>query len=165
MAVEKYLQQYAEAEASQLPAPPHKYRQVLVIPAYRESSALLEQIAELLDANHNSLVILVINCPNTAPDTPELAATIDEHYPLLSHNETARHYDAGKDSTLLAVDRYSPGRYIPVKQGVGLARTIGCDIACRFMASSPAASTIIALISRDTPSTSKIALRPRYPES
>lgn len=150
MALEKYLQQYAEAEASQLPAPPQKYRQVLVIPAYRESSALLEQIAELLDANHSSLVILVINCPDTAPDTPELAAAINEHFPLLSDNEIARYYDAGKDSTLLVVDRYSPGRAIPVKQGVGLARKIGCDIACRFIHDGVVASPWIFSSDADT---------------
>lgn len=133
MALAKYLKQYAEAEASELLEPPHKYRQAMVIPAYRESGMLLEQLAELLDANHNSLVILVINCPDTAPESPELAATIQEYYPRLSGNTVARYYDAGKDSTLLVVDRYSPGRAIPVKQGVGLARKIGCDIACRFI--------------------------------
>ena len=133
MALAKYLQLYAEVEASELPQPPHKYRHALVIPAYRESARLLEQLGQLLDTNHNSLVVLVINCPETAPQKPELAAAIEQHYALLSGNTVARYYDAGNDSNVLVVDRYSAGRTIARKQGVGLARKIGCDIACRFI--------------------------------
>jgi hypothetical protein len=133
MALEKYLQQYAEAEADKLPSPPGKYRQALVIPAYRESSALLDQLQQLLDDNHNTLVILVINGPDDAPSAPGLAASVDEYYPLLGGNRVGRYYDADHNSALLAVDRFSSGRTLPARQGVGLARKIGCDIACRLI--------------------------------
>ena len=133
MAIAKYLQRYAAAETGIVPSPPGTYRQAMVIPAYRETSALLDQLRQLLDDNHYSLVILVINCPDDAPDSPQLAAALDEQYPLLGSNPTGRYYDAGHNSALLAVDRFSPGRAIPHKQGVGLARKIGCDIACRLI--------------------------------
>ncbi len=142
-AVEKYLQHYAEAETGVIAPPLPAYRYVLTIPAYRESGVLLDQLENLLKLNQGVLIILVINRPTPAtpgnlPDTPctadiELAGIIRQRYRRTHGDGNSEYFDMGNSNTLLAIDRYAAGRGIPVQQGVGLARKIAADIACRFI--------------------------------
>ena len=142
-AVEKYLQHYSEAEAGVIAPPLPGYRYVLTIPAYREGGVLLDQLENLLRVNHAVLVILVINRPTPAtptrtPDAPcsadtELAGIISQRYRPLLADGTSEYFDMGNSNTLLTIDRYTAGRGIPLRQGVGLARKIAADIACRFI--------------------------------
>jgi hypothetical protein len=133
MAVEKYLQRYAEPETAVI-APPHaQYDYVLAIPAFRETAALLDQIDLLLTENPRVLVILVINRPDTSPAESSLLPLIRQRYQSPGEDTDAIYFAAGAQSTLLVIDRFSPGRGIAAKQGVGLARKIACDIACRLI--------------------------------
>ena len=142
-AVEKYLQHYSEAEAGVIAPPLPGYRYVLTIPAYREGGVLLDQLENLLRVNQGVLIILVINRPTPAtpsnlPDTPctadiELAGIISQRYRRPSADGNSEYFDMGNSNTLLTIDRYTAGRGIPLQQGVGLARKIAADIACRFI--------------------------------
>lgn len=142
-----YLTKHAEPEAAlaqdfpwqNLPRkfPPGKFSSrhhgvdhVLVIPAYREAPAFLSRL-HILCADNNALIILVINQPDTVDQCPEnhrlwsyatgLGALIHQqgHLLLLDWDGVP----------LLVVDRFRNKLALPAKQGVGLARKIGCDIA------------------------------------
>ncbi|MBV1932578.1 MAG: hypothetical protein KUG71_12780, partial [Porticoccaceae bacterium] len=138
-AVQKYLKGYAEPETSLLTGLPDipPFDHVLVIPAYRESSAFFDRLAGSLLHNHAVLLIAVINQPDTltGPDNQNQALWNDirkrtsriwhrEHLQLRTLPDTA--------SAVLLVDRFS-GLPVPQKQGVGLARKIGADLALRLI--------------------------------
>lgn len=134
MATTKYLQRYAEVECTQLALPQRNWQQVLVIPAYREPVHLLDRLEKLLASAPNTLVILVINQPdNQGPTVDALDQAIRQRYSSHDGEGWARWHGTADNSTLLVIDRFSEGRAIPHKQGVGLARKIGCDIACRLI--------------------------------
>ena len=112
------------------------WQNVLVIPAYRESPGLLQRLAALPGGAGRSLVILVLNRPDSDPDpganaalrlaTHALPAGADApgahtFYPLNEHTDLYLH-----DIDLLA-------GAIPKARGVGLARKTGCDIAFKWM--------------------------------
>ena len=68
VALRRYLQRHAETGLpSHSFSTPH-WQQVLVIPAYRESSALLERLAQLPEGDGRTLVILVLNRPDSDTD-------------------------------------------------------------------------------------------------
>ncbi|MEZ5536102.1 MAG: hypothetical protein R3F02_10805 [Thiolinea sp.] len=138
-AVKQYLQHYAEPEVRCLQHwPQHDqpaYRHVLVIPAYQESSDFLHRALQSAWFNRDILLILVINQPNTQTDISpqqqlfQYARSAGElirqqqNLTLISTNtETAQN-----SGDILLVDRYTLS--IPAKQGVGLARKIGADLA------------------------------------
>jgi hypothetical protein len=114
------------------PAGLDSWRQVLVIPAFRESGRLLERLRALPAGAGRTLVILVLNTPDRHPDPDangELRAAVADlppaQWPLLAAlNPTTDLYL--HDLDILA----GP---LPPAQGVGLARKIGCDIAFRWM--------------------------------
>ena len=144
-AIAKYLQSWAEVETSVLSPPQNRYRCVLALAAYREDGSLLERIDTLMAHYRGVLIILVINRPTLASETrapadvaPNCAETmlarrIERRYPGLARDRYGQYFDLGRGNTLLAIDRYSRGRGIPVQQGVGLARKIAADIACLFI--------------------------------
>ena len=137
---QKYLARYAEPEAALaqalLPttAKPHNWQYCLVIPAYKESPAFYQRLATTLCKQHAVLLILVINQPDCLnainPNNRYLWQSLidDTHEGQVHHNLQYRDIPA-TNSALLLVDRFSPGQQIPEKQGVGLARKIGADIA------------------------------------
>ncbi len=144
-AVDKYLRSWAEVETAVLSPPLANYRFALSLVAYREDVSLLERLEDLLQHYRGVLVILVINRPATAPGDgmaedgePNPADTlvarlIEQRYTGQAQDNYGQYFDLGGNNTLLAIDRYSRGRGIPAKQGVGMARKIAADIACRFI--------------------------------
>ncbi len=112
--VEKYLSRYAEPEARQPDfhnQVPSQFDHVLVIPACSESIADVTRTWQSLESNF--LVIVVVNSPEADEATEQLAQ------------------DLAKESlsNVIVIDRFSKTRRIPPRQGVGLARKVGCDIA------------------------------------
>ena len=113
---------------------------VLVIPACNETPELLRRPPP---CPGRSLLILVINQPESAfPQVSAanraLAAAVRETMEPAWRPESAavstgspiqlfRDPDARRD--LLLVDRFSQGRVMPPRGGVGQARKIGCDLA------------------------------------
>lgn len=132
-AIGKYLARYAEPEVDHLPMT-NTYQQCLVIPAYRESWEDLQNV--WADLSEDLLLILVLNSPTqNDPATVTLLARTHEAYSnrvqqanvsLLTGSDS--HPDA------IVVDRCTVGLQIPIKQGVGLARKIGADIALALIA-------------------------------
>jgi hypothetical protein len=138
-AVTKYFDKYAEPEIQLLNDSPEpwpltsRFDHVLVIPAYRESILFFDRLANLLMSKHAVLLIVVINQPDTLL-TPELQnqtlwddilkrtlkTWCAENLELRSLKHTS--------SAVLLVDRFHQSP-IPKKQGVGLARKIGADLA------------------------------------
>ena len=112
--VAKYLSRYAEPEArrsdfnNQVPS---QFDHVLVIPAYSETIADVTRTWQSLESNF--LVIVVVNSAEADEATEQLAQ------------------DLAKESlsNVIVIDRFSERRRIPPRQGVGLARKVGCDIA------------------------------------
>jgi hypothetical protein len=138
-----YLERYAEPIAAEFD--PNVLRQsydfVLVIPIYDEATDCLEQVlpADL----HNGLVIVVVNV--AVGDGPFMSAAAMENTRAFLEQF---HPDSAaltvvpyrQRSTLLIVDCCRQGRRLPQKQGVGLARKIGGDLAVACMAHNRVAS-------------------------
>lgn len=136
----KYLASYAEPEThiaqEQLCSAEDtgRWRYCLVIPAYKESEAFYQRLATSLLKQHAVLLVIVINQPDSLdsphPDNSHLwQSLIDETRERQVHDNLQLRDIPATKSTLLLVDRFSPEQQIPEKQGVGLARKIGADIA------------------------------------
>lgn len=126
---EKYLSTYAEPETSNLPATDLRFSYVLVIPAYRETLAQIEQVFSSLS---DLLVILVANSPDaTEAVSQQLLRDIDSNWSEISNAQNLRLYEIKTDQHVLVVDRVN--QPIPPSQGVGLARKIGADIATQLI--------------------------------
>ena len=68
VALARYLQRHIQPELPKARFDIGRWQQVLVIPAYRESSGLLDTLKYLPEGNGRTLVILVINRPDSDPD-------------------------------------------------------------------------------------------------
>lgn len=133
--LDKYLTRYAAFEARSSLELPRRYRRALVLPVLAEAPTFLRQIAPAF-AGERGLVILVVNATDRArPDQHALNAELMRH---LRERATARlalghappiEWLELADFDMLVVDRASPGFRLPAKQGVGLARRIGADVA------------------------------------
>ncbi|HWO09853.1 MAG TPA: hypothetical protein VNN80_10250 [Polyangiaceae bacterium] len=140
--VEKYLARYAVPEARLPLRLPTAYEHVLVLPALGESVGFLEGVRSALRGTDGSeapgrrLLVLVVN---SAPETAEpLCARNHELLEELTVRARAREFLQreppiqwldleGFDAVV--VDRSSPGYQLPPRQGVGLARKLGADLA------------------------------------
>ncbi|MGF1603771.1 MAG: hypothetical protein ACFCU8_17450 [Thermosynechococcaceae cyanobacterium] len=129
-----YLNRYAEPMVVELKPSLflQSYEFVLVIPIYDEALDCLKQVlpADL----QNTLVIVVVNAAEVdgAPTSDYAAslqntrAFLEQFYPGGSLLTVVPYQN---QSALLIVDCCSEGRLLPKKQGVGLARKIGGDLA------------------------------------
>ncbi len=123
------------------------YDHALVIPARKERPDALRAVWQCLDARvcETSLVVLVINAArDDEKETLDLLAQLRDPRNLIAtrDNLTALHAGAGRPDILL-VDRCSAGRTVPGRQGVGLARKIGADIALELIVREKVASRLI----------------------
>ncbi|MDP5054329.1 MAG: hypothetical protein NWP69_11105 [Congregibacter sp.] len=131
--INKYLSRYGEPEARVFLNRPlsHSWDQVLVVPAYGESPACIDNLLGFT----NTLLILVLNHPDTDPDSTRNHA-LREHlcrYPAdqLIEDANASLRQLGDGNHVLVIER---PRGLPRKQGVGLARKIGCDASLALRA-------------------------------
>lgn len=132
LARQRYLQRHIEPDLPDSPAPPEPWDKVLVIPAYRESAGLLEQLSSLPAGAGRALVILVLNRPDSDPDPLANSALRNALAPLRQGAPGAIARIAPQVDLYLH-DLDSSGGTIPASQGVGLARKIGCDIAFKWL--------------------------------
>jgi hypothetical protein len=138
--VDKYLSLYAEPETGGLEGLPERepWANVVVIPACNESASFLRPPPA---SSGRSLMVLVINEPLTASyrvssANQALADELFSRFDLLwqpaaglSGQNLSLLRDPEWPQDILLVDRYSEGRQVPGKGGVGLARKIGADLA------------------------------------
>ncbi len=135
----KYLARYAEPEAALAlehcrATASSNWQYCLVIPAYKESNAFYQRLSTTLLKQHAVLLILVINQPDSLASPHHANSALWQS--LIDTSNEGQACDKlqlrsipATDSALLLIDRFNPARQIPEKQGVGLARKIGADIA------------------------------------
>ncbi|NEQ97206.1 MAG: hypothetical protein F6K30_10845 [Cyanothece sp. SIO2G6] len=137
--IQRYLAQHAEPHAQAVIQIQDQltrlgtilpYQHTLVIPAFDESVDFIDQV--LPSTIENTLVIVVVNAAVDS-DRPAIERTqtlLDSFEPsgelltVMTYNVT---------TSLLVVDCCTAGRQLPSKQGVGLARKIGGDVALACM--------------------------------
>lgn len=140
--VDKYLAHYAVPEARLPLRLPIEYDNALVVPALGESAGFLAGVRPALSTASGSesqgrrLLLLVVN---SAPETPAtLCARNHELLEEIAACARARRLLHGTPPILwldldgfdaIVVDRSSPGYQLPPRQGVGLARKLGADLA------------------------------------
>lgn len=124
--IEDYLEGYSEPEAK-VACEFSAVDRAVVIPALYESALLPDALATLGNAAKAARlkagVIIVVNAQESHHDTWKT-----DNLKLL---EFLTSYE-DPHLSLCIVDRTAPGRELPPKSGVGLARKIGCDIAVRW---------------------------------
>lgn len=139
--MDKYLQGYAEPEVLALDSLSEfeAWANVVVIPARNEDFRCLRPLPP---CGGRCLMILVINESESAPaevsvSNRALASAVSDRLvqqwkaadmPEQSFGLTL-FYDEAIPRDVLLVDRFSKGRTLPVKGGVGQARKIGVDLA------------------------------------
>jgi len=136
--VEKYLRNYAEPETRGLDGLTDQsvWENVMVIPACNEGSGLLRRPPP---CGGRSLVILVINEMENASSqvsvtNAALAAVVKKRFTRQWQSSGLSLWqDPDAERDLLLVDRFSEGRKLPTKGGVGFARKIGVDLAVRLI--------------------------------
>lgn len=137
IALNRYLQRHAQ---SGLPSHsfsrPH-WHQVLVVPAYRESPSLLDRLTRIPAGEGVTLVILVLNRPDSDQDTLANAKLRDalkqSGLPQATRGSVAV-YGLNPNTDLYLYDMELQHGPTPHSQGVGLARKTGCDIALQWRA-------------------------------
>jgi hypothetical protein len=158
--VRKYLAGWAEPEASIARGVEQHYERALVVPACRECPALLEGYVRAADTSRGrTLCILVVNGPDDATEgeCAENTAFLESTRGVL---ERVREVDGPHRAWLgavprasldvLLVDRASEGVRLPRKEGVGLARKIGMDIALALHHGGRVASRLLFGTDADT---------------
>ncbi len=129
MSILQYLANYAEPEACCPPPEGRKYEHVAVIPAFDERPSFLSGLTPR--GTNDTLWIVVANSAlgrseGEVQRTRYLADALAQGGRSLAPGMTLVPLAHGD---LLVIDRCSEGRELPAKQGVGLARKIGCDVA------------------------------------
>ena len=144
---EDYIANYAEAKASSLAQlvfdtlkNEARFEHVVVIPCFDESPAFAERLHRSALWSESTLVVVVINQTLGSPlsqknhvlwqyfinqpNTRELDDSL-----ILSRCTPLSAEQTPTASAFLAVDCFRPGKQLPTKQGVGIARKLGCDMA------------------------------------
>jgi hypothetical protein len=136
---QRYLQRHIEPGLPGQPGPAIAWDQVLVIPAYRESAALLQRLSSLPTGGGRVLVILVLNRPDSDPDPQANRALRRALATRQGHaQDLLLHLAPQLDIYLHDLDTL--GGPIAASRGVGLARKIGCDIAFKWICEGAIAS-------------------------
>jgi hypothetical protein len=124
-AVGKYLLRRAEPEARGTLPFNEVFGHVLVIPTFGEGENLLRALESVPPGPMGDvLTIVVVNARASSP-----ASVHDDNRRSLAALERL-----SRSRALLVIDRASPGRFFPERQGVGLARKIGTDVALALSA-------------------------------
>ena len=139
--IRKYLERYAEPEATFGQRLERHTDHILVIPAQNETSSFLDGIHPALNAvsdrGQRTLCIVVINATGEAParvhvSNNNLLKALKAHgqtIPLHIQDEPPCWYVMAAGFDIVLIDRTSQGYRLPAREGVGLARKIGCDVA------------------------------------
>jgi hypothetical protein len=136
-AISKYLHRYAHKDffdglETLLSYP--RYGHVMVIPACAEDIALIDTLKSVPKTASPILIIVVINGRKDADDgTHERNQAsydaIRDHYESAQKGNVTTEAFKHPTGTLLVVDQFSKGQRFAAKEGVGLARKIGTDMA------------------------------------
>jgi hypothetical protein len=145
--VDKYLARYAVPEARLPWALPRVYDHVLVVPALAEDPGFVDGVRHAFRPHagdpepSRGLLLLVVNAtPETSGSmlarNRELMLGLEARArarEVLQRDPPISWLDLGEFDAVV-VDRSSPGHQLPARQGVGLARKLGADLALAFKA-------------------------------
>lgn len=149
MSLGQYFQHYAESEIFQISDLDYYYENILTIPVFNEPESLISRLKDI-QTEQSLLIILVLNAPDSLAHEqnqeaqPALIATqalgkkIKQTCPLLQTFTSTINLlalDTSPSRHILLIERCHKDNLIPEKEGVGLARKIACDIACKIIAS------------------------------
>ncbi|MEZ5501538.1 MAG: hypothetical protein R3E50_02360 [Halioglobus sp.] len=137
VALQRYLQRHTEPGLPRHDFSVAAWDQVLVVPAYRESPALLDTLRQLPAGQRRTLVILVLNRPDSDGDTGANAAlrrASAERGTALVQRCSVPVYPLNPHADLYLHDLEMQRGPNPAAQGVGLARKSGFDLALQWMA-------------------------------
>src|SRR5262249_1636084 len=135
--VAQYLARHAEPEASVADKLSGDFGQVLVVPSYGELETLFALLGSVPGGPAGPVLLIVVL--NARSDSPKpvheaneavrerLGRELPSRVPLSDTPSITAHAMPG--GTLLLIDRALPDHFLPEKQGVGLARKIGNDLA------------------------------------
>jgi len=152
---EKYFARYAEPEFALASELGERYLAALVVPVCGEAPELLDGFQSALSrAKERVLVVLVVNATDAASATihaenQRLMAYLEARFParraiaregLVGHGFLGR----GESHDLLWLDRASPGARLPAREGVGMARKLGGDLAAALWARGQLSCPLIA---------------------
>lgn len=136
-ALSRYLQRHIEPGLPDAPCASSRWRNVLVIPAYREAPALLKTLQQLPRCDGRALAILVLNRPDSDSDSnanAELRAAARQLRASPAATAAICIQQLNDQAELYVHDLEAVRGPSDASQGVGLARKVGCDIALRWMA-------------------------------
>jgi len=132
IALQRYLERHIEQGLPNAPGEADRWKYVLVIPAYDEAPQLLQTLS-LLNADGPILVIVVLNRPDSNPDSQINSALRGAISKLERCDDNAHKADSiyhlNNSTDIFCYDMERLRGPAPSAQGVGLARKIGCDIA------------------------------------
>ncbi len=156
----KYLARYAEQEVTLLADFPAniQFHHCIVIPAYNETAEFFTRLQLGPLHKQNALCVVVINQPDNDAGCKTNALLMQQ---ICLSGEVLWHSDniqllryGGSNNYWLVVDRFNFSqtldRRLPRKEGVGLARKIGCDIATALYARAQIQSGWIHCTDADT---------------
>lgn len=143
VALQRYLQRYIEAALPDVRFTAPRWQQVLVLPAYRESPELIDRLTALPAGSGRTLVILVLNRPDSDEDplaNAALRTALDASRLRRSTRDSAPVHNLNAHTDLYLHDLESLVGPTPAACGVGLARKTGADLALQWMCAGGIAS-------------------------
>ena len=149
----QYRTRHAEPEAGLAKLCPDTFDIELVVPACAESATLVDGYRAAAPAAGRLLVIVVLN--GRVDANPAVHAANAECFGGLRSRFSLRDLGHGAwlghdvDMSVLLVDRFTTRRRLPSRQGVGLARKIGADVALELIAAGHVAHTSVAMTDAD----------------
>ena len=150
----QYRDRYAEPESGLAALCPGSFDVVMVVPVCAESAAFVDGYRAAAPGAGRLLVIVVLNGRLGADDSvhtlnAECGRELGSRFSL---RELGCGGWLGHDASmsLLVVDRFTTDRRLPWRQGVGLARKIGADVALELIATGRVRRPFFAMTDADT---------------
>lgn len=149
----QYRRRHAESESRLASLCPGTFDFVMVVPAYGEAASFVDGYRSAVRQGGRVLLVVVLN-GRAGADVSIDAANADCFRQLgatFSLREVGPGGWLGQDGdlSLLVVDRFSEGRHLPARHGVGLARKIGADVALELIAAERVGHPVIAMTDAD----------------
>ena len=150
----QYRDRYAEPESRLALLCTDSFDEVMVVPVCGESAVFVDGYRAAARGADRLLVIAVLN-GRAGADAP-VHAVNEECFRELNTRFSLRDLGRGGwlghdvSMSLLVVDRFTANRRLPSRQGVGLARKIGADVALELIAAGRVRHPFFAMTDADT---------------
>ncbi len=149
----QYRRRYAEPEAALAALCPGFFDFVMVVPVCAEPAAFVDGYRAAVPAAGRLLLIVVLNGREGADDAVHAsnAECFRELNARFTLHELGRGGWLSRESgmSVLVVDRFTADRRLPSRQGVGLARKIGADVALELIAAGGVRHPFVAMTDAD----------------